>query len=613
MNNPTTPQNILKNFFGYDYFLEHQEEIIQDVVRGKDALVLMPTGGGKSICFQIPAMILPGVGIVVSPLIALMQDQVDALKQLGIRADFINSTLSMNAVRAVEQKMLSHKIDLLYAAPERIMMPDFLNTLKRADLALFAIDEAHCVSQWGHDFRPEYLELSRLSDEFPNVPRIALTATADPVTRKEIIDKLHLKNAGKYISSFDRPNISYQVMLKHNPKQQLDKFLKTKYPDASGIVYHLTRKSVESTAHWLAGRGYTALPYHAGMDSDLRLKHQRRFLTEEGVIIVATIAFGMGIDKPDVRFVVHMDLPKSLESYYQETGRAGRDGQKSDALLIYGLSDIVSMRKILQGSSGNDEFKRIQLQRFQAMMGYCEVPDCRRQVLLNYFGESYERPCGNCDNCNLPVDTWDGTIAAQKALSCVYRTGERFGAAYLTDVLLGRETERIINFGHDRVSTFGIGTDLSDLEWKSVFRQLLAAGYLHVEMDRHGGYRLAEKSDSVLKSKQKVFFRKDPFPLAGTREPKAGGKAAVTLERSEDQELFGRLRSLRAETASEAGVPAFVIFHDKTLYELVNHLPKTLADMRMIHGIGEAKLENYGELFLGAILTYIDEQGEAGE
>ena len=613
MTNKTTPQNILKNFFGYDHFLEHQEDIIQDVLNGKDALVLMSTGGGKSICFQIPAMLLPGVGIVVSPLIALMQDQVDALKQLGVRADFINSTLSMNAVRAVEQKMLSHKIDLLYVAPERVMMPDFLNTLKRADIALFAIDEAHCVSQWGHDFRPEYLELSMLPEEFPDVPRIALTATADSVTRNEIVKKLRLENAGKYISSFDRPNISYRVVLKQNPKKQLDNFLKTEYPGASGIVYCLTRKSVETTADWLVDRGYTALPYHAGMDGDLRLKHQRRFLNEEGVIIVATIAFGMGIDKPDVRFVVHMDLPKSLESYYQETGRAGRDGQKSDALLIYGLSDIVSMRKILEGSSGNDEFKRIQLQRFQAMMGYCEVPDCRRQVLLNYFGESYKRPCGNCDNCNLPVDTWDGTIAAQKALSCVYRTGERFGAAYLTDVLLGRETQRIINFGHHGVSTFGIGTELNELEWKSVFRQLLAAGYLYAEMDSYGGYRLAEKSRLVLKKKQKVLFRKDPFPEVKTRVHKIKSEAVTALETDGDKELFEKLRSLRAKIAKEKELPAFVIFHDRTLYEIVNHLPGSLADMQKIHGIGESKLKNYGWQFLDAVLTHIEEHGDSGK
>jgi len=601
----TKPKHILKNVFGYDSFHENQESIIQDLLSGKDAMAIMPTGGGKSICYQIPALILSGVGVVVSPLIALMQDQVDALKQLGLHADFINSTQSMRAAAAVEQKMLSGKIDLLYAAPERIMMNGFLNTLKKTDIAFFAIDEAHCVSQWGHDFRPEYLQLALLKEEFPNAPRIALTATADPVTQKEIIEKLSLQEARHYISSFDRPNISFRAALKKDPKKQLDTFLKTNYPGESGIVYCMTRKKVEATAEWLLSKGYDAMPYHAGLDSPTRLKHQRKFFNEQGVIVVATIAFGMGIDKPDVRFVVHMDLPKSIESYYQEIGRAGRDGERADALLMYSLADIVAARKILEMSTGDEAFKRIQQQRFQAMIGFCETADCRRKVLLNYFGETYAGSCKNCDNCNEEVKTWDGTIAAQKALSCVYRTGERFGSGYLIDVLLGKETERILKFSHNRISTFGIGKELGESDWKSVFRQLMAAGYLSAQMERYGGYVLTEAGYAFLKNRENILFRKDT--LSGTKKqtPTSRIEQETYLETENEKNLFENLRSLRARIAKDNEIPAYVVFHDKTLYEIVYQLPESLEKMRNVHGIGEQKLKNYGPQFLDVILNHM--------
>ena len=459
------PQEILKKYFGYDSFRGHQKDIIEHLISGNDAFVLMPTGAGKSLCYQIPAMARAGVGIVISPLIALMQDQVDALHQLGVRASFINSTLSMGEIRSIEQKTILGDIDLLYVAPERLTTSNFMKLLERTKIALFAIDEAHCVSQWGHDFRPEYLQLSILPEQFPKIPRIALTATADSVTRRDILFKLNLNKSKEFLSSFDRPNIHYRVVIKQNAKTQLDNFLKTYHSGDSGIVYCLTRKKVESTAKWLAEKGYKALPYHAGLDDSLRKKHQRRFLDEESVIIVATIAFGMGIDKPDVRFIAHLDLPKNIESYYQETGRAGRDGQNADAWLAYGLSDIVAVGRILDNSNGPEEFKRIQRQRLQSMTGYCESVNCRRQVLLNYFDESYPKPCGNCDNCNDKVEIWEGAVAAQKAMSCIYRTGQRFGAQYLIDVLLGKENERITRFKHNKISTFGIGGELNENEW----------------------------------------------------------------------------------------------------------------------------------------------------
>jgi len=603
-----SPQDILKKYFGYESFREHQKDIIEHLISGNDVFVLMPTGAGKSICYQIPAMVRSGVGIVISPLIALMQDQVDALHQLGVRASFINSTLSIGEIRSIEQKTISGDIDLLYIAPERLTTASFMQLLERCKISLFAIDEAHCVSQWGHDFRPEYLQLSILPEQFPKIPRIALTATADAVTRRDIFSKLNLKKAKEYISSFDRPNIFYRVVIKQNAKTQLENFLKTDHPADSGIVYCLTRKKVESIAKWLSERGYTALPYHAGLDDSVRKKHQRRFLDEESVIIVATIAFGMGIDKPDVRFIAHLDLPKNIESYYQETGRAGRDGQRADAWMAYGLSDIVAVGRILDSSNGSEEFKRIQRRRLQSMTGYCESVNCRRQVLLNYFGETYAKPCENCDNCTESPEIWEGAVAAQKAMSCIYRTGQRFGAQYLIDVLLGKENERIIRFKHNKISTFGIGDELNENEWKSVFRQLVAAGYIEVDMTGYGGFSLAEKGRTALKKKEIIQLRKDPLQskMIQNRTPKT--QFMKSLENQDSKELWEDLRSLRLEIAREEGIPPYVIFHDKTLAEIVDRLPQTLDELSGIYGVGQKKLENYGRHFLDVVIKHVQKK-----
>jgi len=606
--NPTNPTTILKQYFGFERFYENQEEIINSLISGQDAFVLMPTGGGKSLCYQIPAMIRPGVGIIISPLIALMQDQVDGLRQFGIQAYYINSALHSAEIRNMEKKLLANEMDLLYVAPERLFMPDFLQQLEKTKIALFAIDEAHCVSQWGHDFRPEYLQLNMLYEKFPHVPRIALTATADTVTCRDILSKLHLKDARQYVSSFDRPNIRYSVVIKKNAKKQLDDFISQEHRGDSGIVYCLTRKKVETTAAWLSKKGYNALPYHAGLDASVRMKHQRVFQEQEGVIIVATIAFGMGIDKPNVRFVAHLDMPKNIESYYQETGRAGRDGEKSSAWLAYDLSDIVTIGKILENSEGDDAFKRIQYQRLQAMIGYCETIDCRRPVLLNYFGEPYDKACGNCDNCLEEVEKWDGTIAVQKAMSCIYRTGERFGVKYLTDVLLGKEDKRIKGFRHDDVSTFGIGKELSNNEWKSVYRQIVAAGYAEIDIKGYGGLFLTKKGRAFLKSKEAIFLRKEVV------KPKKAGRyfrektSAVLPDLDYSQSLFEDLRQLRLDISKKTKVPPYVIFHDRTLKEIASKQPVSIKEMVGLYGVGEIKLKKFGQIFVDFMIQYIKKQ-----
>ena len=610
---PTNPAAVLKHYFGFERFYEHQEEIIHTLISGKDAFVLMPTGGGKSLCYQIPAMIRPGVGIVISPLIALMQDQVDALRQSGIDAYYLNSTLHPAEIRALEKKLLSNEMDLLYVAPERLFMPDFFQKMRKATLSLFAIDEAHCVSQWGHDFRPEYLQLNLLHENFPHVPRVALTATADTVTCRDILLKLHLEDAGQYVSSFDRPNIRYSVVIKKNARSQLDHFIHREHRGDSGIVYCLTRKKVETTAAWLSQKGYHALPYHAGLDASVRMKHQLAFQEQEGVIIVATIAFGMGIDKPNVRFVAHLDMPKNIESYYQETGRAGRDGEKSSAWLAYDLSDIVTIGKILENSEGDETFKRIQYQRLQAMIGYCETTGCRRPVLLNYFGEPYDKKCGNCDNCLEDIETWDGTLAVQKAMSCIYRTGERFGVTYLTDVLLGKEDKRIENFRHDRVSTFGIGKELGRNEWKSVYRQIVAAGYAKIDIKGYGGLSLTNKGRTFLKSKEKIYLRKEVLKpkKAGRRAREKASADLSDLEYS--RPLFEDLRQLRLSISKKNKVPPYVIFHDRTLKEIASKRPVSLIEMAGLYGVGDSKLKKFGQIFVDFMIRHIREHESENE
>jgi ATP-dependent DNA helicase RecQ len=595
------PGQILKKYFGYDTFREHQLEVIQKILAGKDAFVLMPTGIGKSICYQIPSIIRRGVGLVISPLIALMQDQVEALRQNGVSAEFLNSSLAQEESRRVEKRVMSGRTDILYVAPERLLSESFQHFLQRFPIALFAIDEAHCVSQWGHDFRPEYLKISEVTDGFPDVPRIALTATADAVTRRDILAKLKLTHAAQFVSSFDRANICYRVLLKSKDKQQLRHFIQSEHPGEPGIVYVRTRNRADQIAAWLQDQGMAALAYHAGLDPHTRTERQRRFLQDDGLIIVATIAFGMGIDKPDVRFVAHLDLPASMEAYYQETGRAGRDGQPADAWMAYSLSDVVAMRKLQDQTEGDEAFKRIQRQKLEALLGYCEAVECRREALLGYFGEKYPAPCSNCDNCSRTVEAWDGSVAAQKALSCVYRTGQRFGAVYLTDVLIGNPNPRISALRHDRIKTFGAGNELSAEEWRSVFRQLLAAGMLSVNLGTISGYRLTEKSWPVLKGERKVRFRKDPRLTGNKKIKKVPVKRKTDLLSDHDRPLFEKLRLLRLDISKKLGVPPFVVFHDKTLMEMAAHQPKNREEFLWITGVGEQKAEQFADDFLKAI------------
>ncbi|MBF0308502.1 MAG: DNA helicase RecQ [Magnetococcales bacterium] len=598
---------LLRQHFGYENFRGFQREVVGHVASGGDAVVLMPTGGGKSLCFQIPALLRPGVGVVVSPLIALMQDQVGALRQNGIRAACIHSGLNGREVWQVANQARAGELDLLYMAPERLLLDSSLELLSDIPLALFAIDEAHCVSQWGHDFRPDYLGLSVLAGRFPGVPRLALTATADVPTREEIVQRLHLQGARMFVAGFDRPNIRYQVTFKNNPRQQLKTFLDAEHPHDAGIVYCLTRVKVEETAEWLVKHGRKALPYHAGLDGEVRRRNQERFLFEDGTIVVATIAFGMGIDKPDVRFVAHLDLPKSLEAYYQETGRAGRDGQPADAFLTYGMEDVVLLRRLIESSDAEERFKRIDRSKLESLLAYCETTTCRRRVLRNYFGEEAPVACGNCDTCLQPVETWDGRIAAQKALSCVFRTGQSFGVLHLIDVLTGKETERVVNFGHQRLSTFGIGKELSPGQWRSVYRQLVAGGHLAVDVEGFGGLRLCESSRPVLRGEIPLFFRHDPTPASATpvRERKRRQRPATDSSFSPTSpSLWEALRLLRLELAKEQGMPPYVIFHDATLREIMAAMPSTLEELAEVHGVGTSKLKNYGEQVLKVVAAH---------
>ncbi len=586
---------VLRSVFGYDEFRNQQADIVEHVIQGGDALVLMPTGGGKSLCYQVPALVREGVTIVVSPLIALMQDQVEALHQNGVRADFLNSTLSAAQSAQVEQRLVSGELDLLYVAPERLMLPYMLSLLERSPLALFAIDEAHCVSQWGHDFRPEYRQLSVLHERFPNIPRIALTATADGPTQRDIIERLNLDSGAVFNSGFDRPNIRYHIAENTgNAREQLLRFMRNEHDGDAGIVYCLSRKRVEDISAWLVSKGVNALPYHAGLSAELRQHHQRRFLREDGIVVVATIAFGMGIDKPDVRFVAHLNLPKSIEAYYQETGRAGRDGMAAQAWMVYGLQDVITLRQMQASSSAHDSYKRIEQHKLDAMLGLCEVTSCRRQSLLHYFGEALAEPCGNCDNCLSPPQTWNATVSAQKALSCVYRTGQRFGVNYLVDVLLGKSNDRISQFGHDSISTFGIGNEHSVAQWRGVFRQLIARGLLNVDVEGHGSVSLAEAARPVLKGEDTLMLRE----LSRESAPKRKSKSTV---KSAHSALWEALRACRKELAEAQGVPAYVIFHDATLAEMAEREPHTLEAMSGISGVGSRKLDAYGDAFLQVV------------
>jgi ATP-dependent DNA helicase RecQ len=601
--------SVLNSVFGLPGFRGAQQEIVGHVVDGGNCLVLMPTGGGKSLCYQLPALLRQGCGIVVSPLIALMRDQVAGLLEAGVKAAVLNSTLSFDEAAAVEARLLAGDLDLLYVAPERLLTPRCLALLGRAKIALFAIDEAHCVSQWGHDFRPEYIGLSVIAERFPDVPRIALTATADELTRKEIIDRLGLSGAPSFVASFDRPNIRYEIVDKQNAPAQLKTFIAERHLGDAGIVYCLSRAKVEDTAAALAKAGVRALPYHAGLDASLRARNQDRFINEDGVVIVATVAFGMGIDKPDVRFVAHLDLPKSIEAYYQETGRAGRDGKPSSAWMAYGLSDIVQQRRMIEESSGSDAFKRVSIGKLDALVGLAETANCRRTRLLGYFGETLGAgKCGNCDNCLSPPLLRDGKVIAQKLLSCAYRTGQRFGAMHLIDVLVGRLTDRVKQFGHDRLSVFGIGRELNEKQWRAALRQLVAMGHLRSDSDAFGALKLTESARGVLKGETEVMLREQ---TAGARNrairtrSRRGDLAPPSAGQGEagNPALLGALRAWRSGMARQRGVPAYVVLHDSTIDGIATSHPVTLEQLRGIPGIGDKKLEHYGEELIALVKT----------
>ena len=597
-NDSIGSRKILQSVFGFHDFRSPQDEIIDTLVRGSDALVLMPTGGGKSLCYQIPSILREGCGIVISPLIALMQDQVSALQLLGVNADFLNSTLDSIDTLKVETALKENDLDLLYIAPERLNQTRTLQLLSQSKIALFAIDEAHCVSQWGHDFRSDYLNLSLLHERFPNTPRIALTATADERTRKEILLRLELQDARKFISSFDRPNIRYRIALKQNAKTQLLSFLKREHPNDAGIIYCLSRKKTEDIADWLQNQGFNAFPYHAGLTNQTRADHQARFLREEAIIIVATIAFGMGIDKPDVRFVAHLDLPKTIESYYQETGRAGRDGQPADAWMIYGLQDVIKLRQMMQGSEGSEEHKRAEHHRLNAMLGFCEITSCRRHALLAYFGEESSPSCANCDCCLEPVATWDGTEAARMALSVAYRTEQRFGVNHLIDVLRGSNSDKIFQFGHQKLASYGIGKETDSNEWRSVFRQLVSRGYMSVDLERYGALALEEKCRPILRGEETIQLRRDIKPKTIRQQ------TTTSLTADIDVALWEALRECRRLFAEELGVPPYVIFHDSSLQEMCSNLPQNMEEFLLVSGVGERKMEKYGAAFMAVIMDH---------
>ncbi|MBS2533241.1 DNA helicase RecQ [Catenulispora sp. NF23] len=618
----TDADDVLRRVFGYDSFRGAQQEIVEHVIAGGDALVLMATGGGKSLCYQIPALVRPGVGVVVSPLIALMQDQVDALTAVGVRAGFLNSTQDPDQRRFVESMFLAGELDLLYLAPERLRSEQTLRLLDRGKISLFAIDEAHCVSSWGHDFRPDYLALSMLHERWPDVPRIALTATATQATHQEIAERLNLGGAKHFVAGFDRPNIQYRIVPKAEPNKQLLELLRTEHAGDAGIVYCLSRASTEKTAQFLSNNGIPALAYHAGLDADTRARTQSRFLREDGLVIVATIAFGMGIDKPDVRFVAHLDLPKSVEGYYQETGRAGRDGLPSTAWLAYGLQDVVQQRKMIASSDGDDAYRRQLTAHLDAMLALCETVECRRVQLLNYFGEAGE-PCGNCDTCLNPPQSWDGTVPAQKLLSTVYRLKnerrQRFGAVQSIDILLGKQTQKVSQFSHDQLSVFGIGTELTEGEWRGVVRQMLAQGLLMVEGD-YSTLALTQESGAVLRGDRKVLLRREPEKPARAKASRTasgsgGGGAAVQELSEEAKPVFEKLRAWRGATAKEQGVPAYVVFHDATLRQIATQAPSSLGQLGTINGVGENKLAKYGQPILDVLGEALDRPGrpEAAE